>query len=293
MEKKTLICYAISMQIYDDVRLKALFQLLKTEADTYGSVIKREIAAALKENPRQVHLVLENEFSGNTPLPVVHTLEEICWEDLTHAFARFAAKINPDLEEGLALIAKFIETASERADISDRVDQWAQPLKTPLLNAKNYEEIATILSNYFFRILQIQALPVNQDIKNLSFARFLRKKKGAGLCVACLYMVLGQRYGLETGLIDLAGRVLVYLQGNTDREFFFIDPLDNGKILSAEDCRKYIEARCLAWTDDFFTPLSSRQIVRRFLANMIYTLNKSHDDRRLTYVRNYLEIIKN
>ena len=67
MEKSPLICYAISMKIYDDVRLKALFQLLKTEADAYGLVIKRELATALKENPSQVHTVLEQEFQGQPP----------------------------------------------------------------------------------------------------------------------------------------------------------------------------------------------------------------------------------
>lgn len=113
------------MQIYDEVRLKALFQLLRTEADAYGPVIKREIATALRTNPLQVHQILKQEFQQQTPLPVVQALEEICWDDLTSEFARFAEKINPDLEEGLALISKFIETATIASDITAPIDQWA------------------------------------------------------------------------------------------------------------------------------------------------------------------------
>ncbi len=281
------------MQIYDEVRLKALFQLLRTEADTYGPVIKREIAAALKENPSQVHAVLEQEFQQQTPLPVVQTLEEICWDDLSNGFARFAEKINPDLEEGLALISKFIETATVRSDITAPVDAWATQLRIPLLNAKNYVEIASSISNYLFNTLQLQTIPVNRDIKDLSFARLLRKKRGSNVCVACLYTVLGQRYGLDCGLIDLAGRILVLLQEDKNGQSLFIDPLDKGNLLTETDCRQYIESRCLQWSDEFLIPLSSRQLVRRLLANMIFTLNKIHDERRLSYVRNYLEIIKN
>lgn len=280
------------MKTYDDVRLKALFQLLKTEASAYGPVIKHELAAALKDNPEQVQQVLEAEFQEPLPLPVVQTLEEICWDDLSQAFASFAAKINPDLEEGLTLISKFIETAVTRQDISRQIDTWASELRSPLLNAKGYFEIASLLGNCIFGSLQIQTIPASRHIKDFSFARLLRKKQGSSLCVACLYILLGQRYGLDINLVDLAGRVLIYLQGLTAEEAFFIDPLDEGKILSAQDCQAYIDSRCLEWTDDFFTPLSSRQIVRRLLANMIYTLNKLHDERRLSYVRNYLEIIK-
>ena len=281
------------MKTYDDIRLKALFQLLKTEADAYGPVIKRELAAALQANPQQVQTVLEAEFQQDMPLPVLQTLEEICWDDLSIAFAGFASKINPDLEEGLALLAKFIETATVRSDLTNSVDKLAHELRSPLLNAKNYDEIATLLSNYFFHTLKIQTQSSIRSIKDFSFTRLLRKKQGSSLCIACLYVLLGQRYGLDVGIIDLAGRTLVYLQDPRTDISLFIDPLDNGKILSEQDCRRYIDARCLAWDDGFFTPLSSRQIVRRLLANMIFTLNKIHDERRLAYVRNYLEIIKN
>jgi len=293
VEKTQRIYYTISMKLYDDVRLKALFQLLKTEADAYGPVIKREIAAALKADPQQVQAVLEAEFQQNTPLSVVQTMEEICWDDLAPALAHFSAKINPNLEEGLLLLSKFIETATVPEDITHRLDEWARTLRAPLLNAKNHGEIATLLSSYFFHTLQIQTLSINRDIKELSFARMLRKKRGSNLCVACLYAVLGQRFGLDISLIDLAGRILVRLQGNSPQEDYFIDPLDQGKLLTETDCRQYIDARCLQWSGEFLAPLSSRQVVRRLLANMIFTLNKIHDERRLKYVRNYLEIIKN
>ena len=82
------------------------------------------------------------------------------------------------------------------------------------------------------------------------------------------------------------------MQGYTHRESLFIDPLDNGKILTEDDCRRYIRARYIEWNDEFLAPLSSRAIVRRFIANMIYVLNKVRDERRLNYLRHYLDIIK-
>ena len=281
------------MQILGNDRLKALIRLLETESENYGPVLKSELAAAIRENPDLVQSVIEEEFKTTAPLPVLNTLEEICWEDLASALARFAAKINPDLEEGLTLLSKFTRPVCARGDIATPLDEMARTLRPVLLNAKNYTEIASILGHFFFHVCKIQALQANLDIRDISFARFLRKKKGSSLCVACLYATIGQRYGLDIGLIDLAGRVLVHLKDHVRQESIFIDPLDNGKLLTEEDCRQYIASRHIDWNEDFLSHLSSRLIVRRFIANMIYVLNKLRDERRLRYLREYLEIIKN
>ena len=281
------------MQMIEKEKLKALIKLLETESETYGPVLKSALAEAIKRNPVQVQRIMEEEFTVSAPRAVINTLEEICWEDLARSLARFSAKINPDLEEGLALLSKFTSPATARGDLSARLDQMAVQLRSVLLNAKNYAEIAALLGHYFFQIQGFTPLPNHNDIKDISFARFLRKKSGSSLCVACLYVCLGQRYGIDVSLVDLAGRILVHMCDASQRESLFIDPLDSGKILTEEDCRRYIRARNIAWNDEFFTALSSRQIIRRFIANMIYVLNKVRDERRLKYLREYLEIIKN
>ena len=109
--------------------------------------------------------------------------------------------------------------------------------------------------------------------------------------MACLYLCLGQRFGMDVDLVDLAGRLLVHMRDSKNAISYLIDPLDNGKQLTEDDCRQYIHSRGLEKEQDLFTPLSSRLIVRRFIANMIYALNKIHDARRLKFLRNYLEII--
>ncbi|MBR4592516.1 MAG: hypothetical protein IKO35_04845 [Elusimicrobiaceae bacterium] len=274
-------------------RLKALFKLLTTETETYSTVLRREIAAAIKQNPSAVKVALEEEFHSAPPSSILHVLEDIYWEDLSREFALFSAKINPDLEEGLALLSKFTDPALDRRSLANNLDQNALPLRHALLNATNYMEIARQLGRYFFGSLGLQTLSANTDIKDVSFSRFLQKRRGSSLCVACLYVLTGARYGLDINIIDLAGRVLLSLQDPSLQQAFFMDPLDNGKILWQSDCKQYLASRQIAWKDEFLAPLSSRQIVRRFLANMIFILNKIQDERRLACLRKYLEIIKN
>ncbi len=274
-------------------RLKALLKLLTSDTGTYQPVLRQEIAAAFKADPNSIQTALAEQFPHDAPLPVLHTLEEIYWEELANAFARFSSKINPDLEEGLMLLSKFASPATARLEITATVDDMAHALRPALLNAAGHSDIARLLSHYFFQTLGFQSQPTHLNMQEISFAHFLRTRRGSNLCMACLYTVLGARYGLDISLIDLAGRVLAHLQDETQHQSLFIDPLDNGKILSQEDCRAYLSARQLAWNDEFMAPMSSRQIVRRFIANMIFVLNKVHDERRLKYLRHYLEIVTN
>lgn len=281
------------MPIQDASRLKALFKLLQTESEDYGSVLKRELAAAIAEDPAQVEEVLTEEYHTQAPLGVLHSLEEICWENLATPMARFAAKINPDVEEGLTLLSKFTSPTCARGEIAAPLDAMARYLRPILLHARNLPELAKMLSHYFFQVRKIQVVQLPTDLRDFSFARLLRKNRGSTLCVACLYQTVGTRYGLTMGIIDLAGRVLVKLTDDARQESLYIDPLDSGKTLSEEDCKRYIAARQLAWVPEFLTPLSSHLVVRRLAANMIFALNKIHDERRLTYLRAYVEILKN
>ena len=281
------------MQAQDNSRLKALFKLLETEADQYGPLLKQALSSAIKANPGEVQRTLQEEFTTSAPRNVLRMLEEICWDDLANALASFNTKINPDLEEGLMLLAKFTSPTTARGDLNTPLDELARELRPALVNATDYPEIISTLSHFIFELRRFAALPVITDIRDLSFPRFLAHKQGSCLTVACLYLCLGQRFGLEMDLVDMAGRLLIHLRDSQNSISYLIDPLDKGKMLSEEICRQYIRARGLEKEEELFIPLSSRLIVRRFIANMIYLLNRVHDERRLKYLRNYLEILKN
>ena len=279
------------MLTIDKDQVRALLKLLETESSS-RSVLKHALASAIKTNPQLVQQVLQQDFAHSAPSAIVHTLEEICWEDLAIALSHFAAKINPDLEEGLALVSKFTTPTTARGEIVPILDKMALELRPVLLNITTAREAAKAIGHYIFNVKKFSTLPNVKNLSEMAFSSFLEKKQGSNLCMACLYMCVGQRYGIEMEIADFAGRILVRVQDKPHNDSFAIDPLDNGKILSQEDCQRYLEARNLPGMKEGLTVLSSRLVVRRFWANMIYLLNKLQDDRRLKYLREYLEILR-
>ena len=273
--------------------IKALIDLLSREDGSAVALLKEELAHIMQQNPQALHQVIEQDFHSALPLPFVHAMQEIYWDELTLQITQFVAKINPDLEEALTLASRFINPAITRDEIAQQIDALAHDLRPVLANCNCAADIWENTGRFFFHTQKYAVLPSVHDPKELSFARFLRKKQGAALCVCCLYAVCAERFGLDGGVVDLAGRVLACVQPQDSSEPLFADPLDNGRLLTLDDCKDYIFERNLAWNEAFVMPLSSRMILRRFFSHMIFILNKLRDERRLSYLRRYMDILKN
>lgn len=274
-------------------QIKALIDLLGREKDgRCAALLRGELARLMKENPAALHDVIETDFRCAVPAALVSAMEEVCWEELAGHTRRFAEKINPDLEEALAVVTRFVNPAFGRAELTAELDALAARLRTPLARCVGPEQILDTMGRFFFRTQAFCVLPAARDVKEVSFGRFLQKKRGSALCLCCLYALCGQRFGLDAGVIDLAGRLLVRFNPPEGGAPLFADPLAYGNLMTEEDCRAYIHLRNLQWSRAFAAPLSSRALLRRFLGNMIFILNKLRDERRVSYLRRYMDILK-
>ena len=279
------------MQKAEKKQVKALIDLINRETGPQAVLLRGELARIMQENPSLLHDVIEHDFHSAVPASLVHAMEEACWDTLQKNVHRFAQKINPNLEEGLAIVTRFVNPAVALEEISQDLDTLARSLRPLLLNCNGTAEILDIMSRFFFRVQGFTILPSAKDIKEVSFGRFLEKKCGSSLCLACLYALCAERFGLDGGVVDLAGRLLAVIFPTDGSEPVFADPLAQGNPLRLQDCKEYIDSRNLEWSENFIMPLSSQALMRRFLGNMIFILNKLRDERRLAYLRRYMDIL--
>ncbi len=277
----------------ENKQIKALIELLDGETGSRAELLRQELARVMKEEPKNLHEVIEQDFHSSVPASLVIAMEEVCWDELAGACTHFAAKINPDLEEGLGIETRFVNPAFSRADVTADLDTLAFALRPLLANCTGPAEVCNTLSRFFFQHQNFKVLHAARDIKDVSFGRFLQKKQGSVLCMACLYAAMAGRFGWDAGVTDMAGRVLAYFAPQNGEEPLWADPADHGKLLTIDECKDYIRSRNLAWDASFAKPLSSRAVLRRFLGNMIFILNKLRDERRLSYLRRYMDILTN
>lgn len=273
-------------------QVKALIELLGKENGEQAVFLRGELARIMKEQPQILHDVIEQDFHSSVPVALVYNMEEVCWDNLSKEISIFSSKINPPLEEALSILTRFVNPAVKAEEVTRDLDRLAHTLRPVTSQATHTADLLKAMTHLFLHVEKLTVVPSARDIKEVSFGRFLQKKRGSALCLACLYVLCAERFGLEAGVVDLAGKLLVAMHLSHSEEFLFADPADNGRILTSADCQEYINSRNLEWNEAFLSPMSSRALLRRFLGNMIFILNKLKDERRLSYLRHYMDILK-
>lgn len=280
------------MAITQKHQIKALIELLGKESGEQAVFLRTELARIMKEQPQALRDVIEQDFHSSVPADLVHNIEQACWENLAQEIEVFAAKINPSLEEALSIETRFVNPAIKSEEITQDLDVVARGLQPLAARSANTADLLHAMEYFFIQKQQLTLVPTIKDIKEISFGRFLQKKRGSALCLACLYVLCAERFGLEAGVVDLAGKLMVFIRLNDSSEKLFIDPVEKGCLFTEFDCHRYIDSRNLQWNESFLSPLSSRTLLRRFFGNMIFALNKLKDERRLDYLRRYMDILK-
>ena len=280
------------MKQIDRSQIKALIRLLSQQQGDEASLLRDALALVLKQQPQALQEVIENEFHSEVPPALVRAMHEICWEELNATARHYAQTGELPLQEALGFVSRFVNPAFVTQDIERELDILTNELRPLLENCPSPQSILHAMGHFFFDTKSFVILPTSHDIKDISFGRFLQKKQGAALCLCALYAVCSERLGLDFNIVDMAGRVLVSFQPQDGKEPLFADPLDQARPLTLDDCKNYIFTRNLEWSDNFIVPLSPCTILRRFLAQMIFILNKLRDDKQLSYLRRYMDILK-
>ena len=273
-------------------QVKALIHLISSETGPQAHILQEELGQLMKQQPQVLMKVIEQDFHSEVPISLVKAMQQVYWEEVAEKTEQFAFKINPDMEEALLLTTRFVNPAVTRQEIEGYLTDMCQALRPLLANCTSTEDMCHVLTRFFFHVQKFSVCSSVHDIKECSFGRFLRKKYGSVLCMCCLYAVCARRFGLDGNVIDLAGRLAVRLSSQTENISLFIDPLHPQQLLTEKDCQSYIFDRNLEWNEGFVSPLSSRDVLRRFFGNMIFILNKLHDERRLVFLRRYMDILK-
>ena len=273
-------------------QIKALINLLGQEQGSQAALLRDALSYILKKHPTILQEVIENDFHSEVPAALVRVMHEICWEDLIQTARQFGKEDRLALESALAFVTRFVNPAFDTREIAADLDQLTKELRPLLPDAEDGPALLQMMSHFYFRQKSFLVLPVSHDIKDVSFGRFLQKKQGSALCLCSLYAACAQRLNLHFGIVDMAGRLLISYKSPKNPEPLFADPLKNARMMTLADCKKYIDDRNLEWTESFVTELSSRLILRRFLAQMIFILNKLRDDKQLSYLRRYMDILQ-
>ncbi len=197
-------------------------------------------------------------------------------ESVREAFSRMAGRPESDLDlaRGALLISRLhypdLDESVYLAQLDDLGRRLAEDLSATAAPAP--EAVIRRANRLIYKEEGFKGNPFNYYNPENSFLnRVLERKTGIPVSLGVVYIEVGKRAGLDIRGVGLPGHFIVALYHDGVRRF--IDPFDEGKILSETECRFKVLTQSRfgekeAGRADLLDPVGPKCILARILRNL-------------------------
>ncbi len=201
---------------------------------------------------------------------------------LCHLFAD-----DGDIEGACWLLARIFLPGVETDLYQRKLDQWGRQLTRLTSAAVSTRERVAILTNYLSNDLGFRGNSDQYyDVHNSLLPSLIDSKLGIPISLAVLYITVAARAGIKVEGINLPGHFIV-----RHGEIFF-DPFHRGKILMQSDCESILRKQKLTFQASYLEPATSRMILIRVLANLLYIFQDSGDEPQRARIAGWLKALE-
>lgn len=247
--------------------IKAIFSLLESEPSHREQLLK-SLAVLYKENPTQVY-ALAKEYYGEIPFDLKKLFKEN-QTPLETELKSFLNLRNPNLVEGLILIAKIINPKAQRGQILQFFNFSRDEFDKIIDASFDINQKAQILQNFFFETLAFEIKALSKDTALLNLPEIFKNFKTTPFVMAVLYLIFIYPYEVKADIIEAENKVIVRLRDAFSLEPVYIDIADKGHFVSEAECDMYAAGNFIKWNSNAFVPLTNRDIFKRLISNLIY-----------------------
>lgn len=196
----------------------------------------------------------------------------------------------PDLEQGVALIARSNYADLDWTPYSRELDRMADELTIRLSGAADSTGVVQAAAEYLFQDQHFAGPDMKDyDPDDSYMNRVLDRRRGLPISLSVVCLLIGQRLSLPFHGIGLPGHFIVMYQ-TPEAEVLF-DPYHGGMTVSRERCEELLIQRQYTHTEEYFEPYSNRMILARMLGNLRNFYLYLHDRERLATVTRYFHLV--
>lgn len=273
--------------------INALIKLIESEDAAHVGKLKDQFLKIVTADPDRVEQIVYNNF-GSLPVFVQEALEVVRWKQLSHQLRAFAMKGDKaHLLEGLSLVSRFYYPKVKMEEVDKVISDIADLAFEDVRNAEDIYQMIRYLNKVLFVDLGFSpAMPSAIMPEFIFLIGVLKERIGTSLSLACLYLLIARKLKIASTMILMPGMALVRVETN-DKEGLFIDPFMKGKVYTARQTKAITMARGVKWSDDFLTPVSDLQIIKRTVSNLVFYYNRSTKPEIAKPLKEYLEILEN
>ena len=172
-----------------------------------------------------------------------------------------------DLEQGTWLLAQTRHPDTNVAAYQALFDSYAGDLRERIDFAAKPEQILSAINQYLFSGLGFRGNEENYyEPENSYLNRVIDRRTGNPFSLCMVYLFLSRRLHLPVTGIGMPGHFLCRFQCSTDE--MYIDAFNRGKLLTKNDCVKYLVQTSYGYQEGLLTPATPRRTLLRMCSTL-------------------------
>jgi regulator of sirC expression with transglutaminase-like and TPR domain len=219
-------------------------------------------------------------------------LGKIVEPDPSRQLVEFIRSLRYDLETGLLLINRVIFPGLEVNTVRRGLDKLANRCKELRVMPMSPREQCKLMNRVIFHEYGFRGNNEEyEDPLNSCLEAVCRRRKGLPVTLSALYILIGQRIGLELEPIGLPGHFMVgCFQGEHP---FYIDPFERGRFRDVEEIRLLLESQHVSPEFYHLVPVPVGEVLCRVCRNLVAHFDNRNQprwaNRFRTFVREFEE----
>lgn len=215
---------------------------------------------------------------------------ELRFKGLAREFRTLANALDPDLEKGALLIARFGYPEIKPHVYSAWLDRVAARVLDELPSDSDSGAALQRLNSYLFQAMGFAGNETNYyDPDNSYLNRVIDTRRGIPVSLSVLYLLLGKRLGLPVYGVAAPGHFLVGFQ--IGAHACFVDPYHRGRVLDLSEVRRLLMRSGYEFRKEFVAKASTRDILVRMMRNLIAIYDRTRQIDRAEMLAGLIEIL--
>lgn len=271
----------------------------------------KALVTLLEDDDQEVVLHVENEIRafGTAIIPVLEDQWESIFnptiqrriEDLIHQlqFELLGERLidwqenhQEDLLRGLWIISTYQYPDLEYDQLHKQIEQLYHEVWRHFRDDLQPYDKVRIINQVVFDQMKFRANTKNFHSPGNSMINIvLDSKKGNPISLSAIYMLIANRLKMPVYGVNLPN-LFILTYKNTEEDFqFYINVFNKGLIFSREDIDNYIDHLQLPTQEIYYEPCSNKDIMLRFLRNLIVSFEKVDDFQKSDEIKEILRLI--
>jgi len=284
----------------NEEKLHALLSLLDdSDPNVYINISKELSELPASKIPQLEDIWLESDN------PVFQERLEIIIDEIHHNSVikdLLAWKNSPkqNLIDGAILINRSISYHISPDIIKSTIKKIVDDIKPEIKTQESYLEKIKILNHFLYFIHNFMVLSPQEETNwGGNISSVLPQKKGNYIITSIIYAAIAQDLKLPVTGIQLPNSILLSCENyltdpetrKTKRNYFYINPIDSGAVLSSIQLEHVIKFKKLNNLSQYYKPCSNLNLIKLLIQNQIFSYGRQSNYKYVDILKKLLNVL--